>query len=58
MRGDVNADGECDVADAVMMVKYLLTIEPALPDPAAADLNADGRITAADLALLKQMLLD
>ena len=32
--------------------------ENALPDPAAADLNADGRITAADLALLKQMLLD
>ena len=58
VRGDVNADGECDVADAVMMVKYLLTIENALPDPAAADLNADGRITAADLALLKQMLLD
>lgn len=56
VRGDVNADSECNAADAVMMLKYLLT-EGALTDPAAGDLDADGRISAADLTLLKQMIL-
>lgn len=54
--GDINADGTVSVADAVMLLKYLLT-EGTLTNAAAADLNADGKITGADLSLLKQMLI-
>ncbi|MBR6107284.1 MAG: dockerin type I repeat-containing protein, partial [Oscillospiraceae bacterium] len=52
--GDVNADGKCDRADAVLLQAYLLTIESALPDWQAGDMNADGRLNGIDLTLLKR----
>lgn len=55
--GDVNADGVFDVADAVTLQRYLLTIDSALANPQAADFNADGRLNAVDLTLLKRALL-
>lgn len=57
VRGDVNADGTCDLADAVLLQKYLLTIETALPDWQAGDLDGNGRLNACDLTLLKRLLL-
>ena len=57
VRGDLNADGECTAADAVLLRKWLLCIpETVLPAPSAGDLNADGSLNAADLTLLKRLL--
>ena len=58
MQGDVNADGTVDAADVQQLRDWLLC-KPgaALSAPAAADLNADSRISAKDLCLLKRMLL-
>ena len=56
--GDINADGVCDKTDLVMMRDYLLTAGTLTPEQAAiADMNSDGRLNAADLTLLKQMLM-
>ena len=57
IQGDVNGDGELTVADAVLLQKYLLTIETELPDPVAADVNKDDKLNAVDFSLLKAMLL-
>ena len=54
--GDVNADGACTVADAVMLQKWLLS-SAKLTDWRRADMNNDGLITAADLSLMKRKLL-
>lgn len=54
--GDVNADGQFSVADAVMMQKYLLRAGD-LTDDFAGDLCEDGVINAFDLAVMKRMLL-
>ncbi len=55
VRGDVNADGVCDHADAVMMQQFLLTAGT-LTDWNAADLDGNGRITSADLTMLRRFL--
>ncbi len=55
--GDVNADGTVSAADAVALCKYLLTQLKTLPDWSAGDLDGNGRLSAADLTLLKRMLL-
>lgn len=55
--GDVNADGSCDLADAVMLQRFLLA-DGSVTDAAAADLNGDGRLNAADLTLLKRLLIN
>ena len=55
--GDLNADGVCSAADAVLLRKWLLCIpETVLPVPSAGDMNADGSLNAADLTLLKRIL--
>ena len=56
--GDIDADGLCGKTDLVMMREYLLTAGTLTPEQAAiADINSDGRLNAADLTLLKQMLM-
>lgn len=55
VRGDLNDDGAVSIADAVMLTKYLLTAETAIP--ASADLDGNGRINAADLSQLKMLIL-
>lgn len=57
LRGDVNADGKCDIADAVLLQKNLLTVETALPDWQAGDMDENGRLNAIDLTLLKRLLM-
>ena len=55
--GDVNTDGKCDIADAVLLQKYLLTIETTLPDWNAGDMDGNGKLNAKDLTLLKHLLM-
>lgn len=57
VKGDVNADGICSVADAVALQKYLLTAQKALANWRAGDLDGDNVITAKDLTMLKRLLL-
>ena len=54
-RGDVNGDGTVSIADAVALMHYL-TGSGVLRQPDASDLNGDGKITATDLSMLKQLL--
>ncbi len=54
--GDVNADGQFSVADAVMMQKFLFNSGD-LTDWTAGDLAADQVIDGFDLAIMKRMLL-
>ena len=43
--GDVNIDGQVDIRDAVLVLKYI----------AAADINGDGDINVADAVAIMQM---
>lgn len=54
-KGDVNLDGECSIADAVMLQKWLLRAGE-LTCWQNADLCEDGIIDAFDLCLLRRML--
>ncbi len=58
VKGDVNADGTCSIADAVLLQKWLL----AVPDTErkrwkSGDMDDNARLNAADLTLLKRMLM-
>ena len=57
-RYGLDADGDVDAADAKLLRDYLVRRTASLPDAQAADLNGDGILNAADLAILKSMLLD
>ena len=54
--GDANGNGKADAADVRMLLNYLLG-KGRITSPAAADLNQDVKLTAADLSLLKRRLL-
>lgn len=54
--GDVNADGEFTMLDAVMMQRFLLNIG-SITDITAGDLCEDGRINVFDMVLMRKMLL-
>ena len=57
LSGDVNGDGTANLADTVLLQKYLLG-ETALTaaQAKAADLQADDSINGFDLAVLRQLL--
>ena len=57
LRGDTDGNGQIAIADAVMLAKYL-SADGSLTDAEAAraDMNADSRLNAADLTLLKRAL--
>ena len=57
LMGDVNLDGAVTVADAVMLQKWLVRQSDELTCWRHADICSDTRINAADLSLLKQMLM-
>jgi len=52
---DITADGKWDHADAEMLMQYLLA-DGSLTNPAAADLDRNGKINAEDLTMLKRRL--
>lgn len=57
--GDVNGDGAFDIADAVLLQKWLLAVpNTRLANWNAADFSDDGRLSAADLSLMKRALLE
>ena len=59
VRGDVNADGICDAADAALLQTWLLAVPDAQPaDRNIGDMNSDGRLDAVDLTLLKRAILE
>ena len=56
--GDADADGTVQLADAVLLHKWLLAVpDTYLLNWRSADMNTDGKINAADLTLLKRRLL-
>ena len=56
--GDVNADEELNILDAILMQKYLLCMKTLTAEQCrSADLNGDGCVDVFDLALLKRELL-
>ncbi len=58
LRGDINADGKINVADMVLLQKYLLgTYEFASEQYAASDFNYDGRTDVFDMCLMRAELI-
>ena len=56
--GDVNADGEFHIADAVLLHKWLLAVpDTHLANWKAADFSDDGRLNAVDLTRMKRALM-
>ena len=56
--GDGNADGVCNLADVVLLQKWLLnTPETKLTNWKAVDRNPDNQLNVADVCLLKKNLL-
>lgn len=59
IKGDVNADGSFNVADVVMLQKWLVSARDInLPDWKAADLNEDGKLDVFDLCVMKRKLIE
>ena len=57
--GDVNADGAFNIADAVLLQKWLLAVPNTdLPNWTAADLCKDGKLNVSDLCLMKRKLIN
>ena len=57
--GDVNADGASNIADAVLMRKWIHAVpETVLADWQAGDLCRDGRLDVFDLVMMKTQLVD
>lgn len=56
--GDLNGDGSCTVADAVLLSRWLTGATKQLTSWQNADMDGNGRLNAADLTLLKRMLLE
>ena len=58
-KGDVNLDGSFNVADVVLLQKWLLAVpDVKLANWKAADLCEDGRLDVFDLCLMKRLLLN
>ena len=58
VKGDVNSDGELNIADAVLLQKWLLAFSDTnLTDWNRADLYRDGRLDVFDLCLMKKELI-
>ncbi len=56
--GDINSDGQVDIADALKLQKHLLAAEKlSAAECAAADLCQDGVIDSFDMILLRQLLV-
>jgi len=58
LQGDVNADGKFNVADVILLQKWLLAVpDTKLPDWKAADFYADNKLNVFDLCLMKRKLI-
>ncbi len=57
VKGDVNADGVFNIADVLIMKKYLMG-NGTLTDLSVGDLSADKNVNVFDLCIMKYMLID
>ena len=58
VKGDINGDGAFNIADAVLLQKWLLHAETELADWQAGDLCEDGRLSVYDLIKMREMLTE
>ena len=59
IRGDLNADGKFDIADVVLLQKWLLAVPGMhLADWKAGDLCEDDRLDVFDLCMMKRLLIE
>jgi len=57
-RGDVDLNGDTEIADAVMLQKYLLAeLDLTSEQAKEADLNGDGRLNAVDFTMMRGLLM-
>lgn len=62
LRGDVNSDGSCSIADVVRLARYISqdeTLDPAFTavEIENADVNADSSVDSADITMLSRYLV-
>ena len=57
MRGDVNLDGQVNIADVTTLINILLRRSSGIEIPPSADVNDDGEVNIADVTTLITMLL-
>lgn len=57
-KGDLNNDKTTDLADVVLLAKYLIGEETELAQPGNGDLDHNNRLNGKDLTLLKRGLMD
>ena len=57
MANDINADGNVDTADAILLMQYLVGY-PIELDQAVADINGDGRISVYDAVCLLRIICE
>lgn len=58
VKGDCNSDGEANIADAVMLQKWLLGNTKELTNWRAVDLCEDERIDVFDMVLLRRLIIE
>ena len=59
VKGDVNADGIFNIADAVLLQKWILAVpNTVLADWKAGDLCEDNRLNSLDLSIMRKMLIE
>ena len=52
LMGDVNGDGELNVTDALLVLRFSMGLVSSLPDPSAADVDGSGNIDTLDALLI------
>ena len=57
LKGDANADGEIDIADAVCIVNHVVGKYTPSFDPEAADANGDGEVDIADAVRIVNLVV-
>ncbi len=55
--GDINKDGSVNVADLVILQKYLVNIDVKISDTKAADVDGNGKVNVFDAVKLRRMLI-
>ena len=55
--GDINKDGSVNIADLVILQKYLVNIDVKISDTKAADVDGNGKVNVFDAVKLRGMLI-
>ena len=58
LKGDVNMDGQVNVADVTTLVDYILGKNPSPCDGNACDVNEDGNVNVSDVTSLVDIILN